>query len=197
MTEIVIKKPETEGMALQNVQTGDAFEDFLQSQKATPTKRGLSDVGAYNLRATTCDILNHCNPHDAVTNPETTHLVVGYVQSGKTMSFTGVLAMARDNGYRVAVILTGVTTNLQGQTSDRLEKDLVTDDDTDRYAFIGNPTSEDADSLVKALRLSDKPLVIIPILKHRKYIDNVSALFNNAKVRKSLEVALLFRLLLR
>ena len=187
MTEIVIKKPETEGMALQNVQTGDAFEDFLQSQKATPTKRGLSDVGAYNLRATTCDILNHCNPHDAVTNQETTHLVVGYVQSGKTMSFTGVLAMARDNGYRVAVILTGVTTNLQGQTSDRLEKDLVTDDDTDRYAFIGNPTSDDADSLVKALRLSDKPLVIIPILKHRKYIDNVAALFNNSKVKKALE----------
>lgn len=187
MTEIVIKKPETEGMALQNVQTGDAFEDFLQSQKATPTKRGLSDVGAYNLRATTCDILNHCNPHYAVTNQETTHLVVGYVQSGKTMSFTGVLAMARDNGYRVAVILTGVTTNLQGQTSDRLEKDLVTDDDTDRYAFIGNPTSDDADSLVKALRLSDKPLVIIPILKHRKYIDNVAALFNNVKVKKALE----------
>ncbi len=187
MTEIVIKKPEDEGMALQNVQTGDAFEDFLQSQKATPTKRGLSDVGAYNLRATTCDILNHCNPHDAVTNPETTHLVVGYVQSGKTMSFTGVLAMARDNGYRVAVILTGVTTNLQGQTSDRLEKDLVTDDDIDRYAFISNPTSDDADSLVKALRLSDKPLVIIPILKHRKYIDNVASLFNNTKVKKALE----------
>lgn len=105
MTEIVVKKPEPKQDCLQDVKSGEAFEHFLQSKKATPTKRGLSDMGAYNLRYTTYDILNHCNPHYAVTNHETTHLVVGYVQSGKTMSFTGVLAMARDNGYRVAIIL--------------------------------------------------------------------------------------------
>lgn len=186
MTEIVIKNSNTENAELQSVQSGEAFEDFLQSQKASPKKRGLSDVGAYNLRATTCDILNHCNPHDASANAETTHLVVGYVQSGKTMSFTGVLAMARDNGYRVAVVLTGVTTNLQGQTADRLEKDLVSDDDTDRFAFLGNPSMDDAPQLIKALRLSNKPLVVIPILKHRKYIDNVTALFQNENLKKVL-----------
>lgn len=98
MTEIVIKNTSQSTEYLQNVKSGDTFEYFLQSKKATPTKRGLSDIGAHNLRSTTCDILNHCNPHNATSNHETTHLVVGYVQSGKTMSFTGVLAMARDNG---------------------------------------------------------------------------------------------------
>ena len=94
MTEIVVKNTKTKQTCLQDVKSGEAFEHFLQSKKATPTKKGLSDLGAYNLRSTTCDILNHCNPHDAASNHETTHLVVGYVQSGKTMSFTGVLAMA-------------------------------------------------------------------------------------------------------
>lgn len=186
MTEIVVKKPEPKQDCLQDVKSGEAFEHFLQSKKATPTKRGLSDMGAYNLRYTTYDILNHCNPHYAVTNHETTHLVVGYVQSGKTMSFTGVLAMARDNGYRVAIILTGITTNLLGQTADRLENDLEMDDDIDRFSFICNPSEDDAPRIVKALRLSDKPMLVIPILKHTKYIGNLANIFNDEKVKKVL-----------
>lgn len=181
--EIVINKKNKEKDIFQEVQSGDAFEEFIQSKKTTATKRGLSNLDAYNLRVTTCDILNHCNPHDAVTNHETTHLVVGYVQSGKTMSFTGVLAMARDNGYRVAIILTGITTNLQNQTANRLEQDLDSDFEIDRYSFIGNPSDNDASTVIKALRLSEKPLLIIPILKHRKYIDNVTKIFSNEKVK--------------
>lgn len=187
MTEIVIKNTSQSTEYLQNVKSGDTFEYFLQSKKATPTKRGLSDIGAHNLRSTTCDILNHCNPHNATSNHETTHLVVGYVQSGKTMSFTGVLAMARDNGYRIAIILTGVTTNLLGQTADRLEDDLEIDDGTDHFSFICNPSEDDASRLIKALRLTDKPMVVIPILKHRKYIDNLAAIFNNEKLKKTIE----------
>lgn len=151
MTEIVIANTGNKHKILQDVVSGEAFEAFLQSKKATSTRRGLSDIGAYNLRSSSTDILNHCNPHDAASNLETTHLVVGYVQSGKTMSFTGVLAMAKDNGYRVAVILTGVTTNLLMQTSDRLEGDLDLNEDQDWFRFINSPSSDDALTLVKAL----------------------------------------------
>ena len=187
MTEIVVKKGPSAASILQEVHSGPAFEEFLQSQKATATKSGLSDLGAYNLRASTTDILNHCNPHDAVSNRETTHLVVGYVQSGKTMSFTGVLAMARDNGYRVAIVLTGITTNLQGQTSDRLAQDLDCDPSEDRYSFLDNPSPNEADSVVKALRLSDKPLLIIPVLKHKKYLNNLTQIFRNSMVQKAMQ----------
>lgn len=187
MTEIVVNQPKLLKDKLQDVVSGEAFEYFLQSQKATPTKRGLSDMGAYNLRSSTCDILNHCNPNNASGNHETTHLVVGYVQSGKTMSFTGVLAMAKDNGYRIAIILTGITTNLLGQTADRLCDDLEFDDGIDRFSFICNPSSEDAPRVIKALRLSNKPLIVIPILKHRKYIDNLTTIFNNDKLQKAID----------
>ena len=52
-------------------------------------------------------------------------LVVGYVQSGKTANFTGVLAKAVDAGYRLIIVLTGQTDLLRGQTQRRLDKEFV------------------------------------------------------------------------
>ena len=54
----------------------------------------------------------------------TTGLVLGQVQSGKTLSFTAVAAMARDNGYRVVIVITGTTTTLLDQSVNRLRRDL-------------------------------------------------------------------------
>jgi len=51
-------------------------------------------------------------------------LVTGYVQSGKTLSFTTVCALARDNGIPLVIIITGISTNLFGQSTQRLERDL-------------------------------------------------------------------------
>ncbi|GAA3118888.1 hypothetical protein GCM10010466_07220 [Planomonospora alba] len=52
-------------------------------------------------------------------------LVVGYVQSGKTANFTGVLAKAIDAGYRLVIVLTGTTDLLRAQTQRRLDMELV------------------------------------------------------------------------
>ncbi len=52
-------------------------------------------------------------------------LVVGYVQSGKTANFIGVIAKAIDAGYRLIVVLTGTTGLLRGQTQRRIDKELV------------------------------------------------------------------------
>jgi hypothetical protein len=52
-------------------------------------------------------------------------LVVGYVQSGKTANFTGVIAKAIDAGYRLVIVLTGTTNLLRTQTQRRLDKELV------------------------------------------------------------------------
>ena len=52
-------------------------------------------------------------------------LVVGYVQSGKTANFTGVIAKAIDAGYRLIIVLTGTTDLLRAQTQRRLDKELV------------------------------------------------------------------------
>ncbi|MEQ4209647.1 Z1 domain-containing protein [Actinopolymorpha sp. B9G3] len=52
-------------------------------------------------------------------------LVVGYVQSGKTANFTGVIAKAIDAGYRLIIVLTGTVEILRRQTQRRLDMELV------------------------------------------------------------------------
>ena len=51
-------------------------------------------------------------------------LVVGYVQSGKTANMTATIAKAVDAGYRMVIVLAGLTDALRTQTQDRLDKDL-------------------------------------------------------------------------
>ena len=109
MQHIIINKPqteETEGKSnpvLNQVEMGDHFNDFVLSQSIGPKpdgsykEKGLTPAGVASLKEETVHILSHCNPHNAIHNTETTHLVVGYVQSGKTMSFTGLTALAIDN----------------------------------------------------------------------------------------------------
>jgi hypothetical protein len=52
-------------------------------------------------------------------------LVLGYVQSGKTANFTAVISKAADCGFRVFLILSGLTNSLRKQTQERLDAELV------------------------------------------------------------------------
>ena len=56
---------------------------------------------------------------------KTRGLVIGYVQSGKTANFTGVIAKAIDAGYRLVIVLTGTVEMLRAQTQRRLDRELV------------------------------------------------------------------------
>ena len=50
---------------------------------------------------------------------------MGYVQSGKTANFTGVIAKALDAGYRLVIVLGGTLNLLRAQTQRRLDMELV------------------------------------------------------------------------
>lgn len=52
-------------------------------------------------------------------------LVLGYVQSGKTASMAGTIAKAADSGYRMVIVLAGMTNVLRQQTQIRLLSDVV------------------------------------------------------------------------
>ncbi|PWK47909.1 Z1 domain-containing protein [Pleionea mediterranea] len=52
-------------------------------------------------------------------------LVVGYVQSGKTANFTGVIAKSIDAGYKMIIVLGGILNVLRSQTQRRLDKELL------------------------------------------------------------------------
>jgi hypothetical protein len=52
-------------------------------------------------------------------------LVLGYVQSGKTASMAATIAKAADSGYRMVIVLAGMTNVLRQQTQLRLLADVV------------------------------------------------------------------------
>jgi len=87
----------------------------------------LNDGQSISLSSDTADILRKCV--DPTGTPAvTTGLVTGYVQSGKTRSIESVLCVARDSGYRMAIVLTGTSNNLLTQSRGRLERDLGVED---------------------------------------------------------------------
>ena len=69
------------------------------------------------------DTLSKAVPPNGPPSTET-GLVVGYVQSGKTLAFTTVAALARDNGYPLVILISGSSLLLSEQSRDRLLRDL-------------------------------------------------------------------------
>ncbi|MFW5473151.1 Z1 domain-containing protein [Knoellia sp. CPCC 206450] len=87
--------------------------------------RSLSDDAARaQVSKQSASILSRCRGPKDLTGANRTGLVVGYVQSGKTLSFTALMAMARDNGFPLVILLAGTKKNLHEQTAGRLAKDL-------------------------------------------------------------------------
>jgi len=76
-------------------------------------------------------VLGRCLSPKAKAGSET-GLVIGYVQSGKTMSFTTVAALARDNGFNLIILIAGTSSYLLDQSTNRLHKDLRIDTRNDR-----------------------------------------------------------------
>lgn len=74
----------------------------------------------YCIRQTLQQFKHH-NP----TTPSRPGMLLGKVQSGKTRAFLGIIALAFDEGYDIAVILTKGTKSLARQTVQRVKSDFA------------------------------------------------------------------------
>lgn len=91
-----------------------------------PLRKSIhSKLGAAveDVDITSTHVLNGLRPVSEDQN--TKGLVLGYVQSGKTTNFISVIAKAADAGYRLIIVLTGITENLRRQTQERINADLI------------------------------------------------------------------------
>ncbi|MDA7551796.1 Z1 domain-containing protein [Rhodobacteraceae bacterium] len=71
------------------------------------------------------DILNLCGDPQAAGEWMRKGLVFGYVQSGKTTSYSDVIARGIDVGYKVFIVLAGTTNSLRRQTQERMEENVI------------------------------------------------------------------------
>lgn len=52
-------------------------------------------------------------------------LIIGDVQSGKTATYSGLICKAADAGYKVVILLAGITESLRRQTQERIDESII------------------------------------------------------------------------
>jgi hypothetical protein len=114
-----------------------AYENYLMEQ------RQWEDDSLKDLDSATTDVVARLADPTQEEVYQSKGLVVGYVQSGKTANFTGVIAKAIDAGYRLIIVLTGTIDMLREQTQRRLDKELV-----GRENILKGRDPDDPESLV-------------------------------------------------
>lgn len=86
---------------------------------------GWSGESVAALDQATDDVVQRLSDPSSDDSYQSKGLVVGYVQSGKTANFAGVIAKAIDAGYRLIIVMTGTIELLRSQTQRRLDRELV------------------------------------------------------------------------
>jgi hypothetical protein len=97
----------------------DDYERYLTQDRKWPA----SSITA--LDQSTDAVIERLTDPVRVDAKPTKGLVVGYVQSGKTANFTGVIAKAVDAGYRLVIVMTGTIEILRAQTQRRIDMELM------------------------------------------------------------------------
>lgn len=52
-------------------------------------------------------------------------MVMGHVQSGKTTNYASLISKAADSGYKIIILLAGMTNSLRKQTQDRMDEHFI------------------------------------------------------------------------
>ena len=163
--------------------------DYLVREKKLP------NADAFNrVRRDAVAILKGCRRFDDVDGTRT-GLVVGYVQSGKTLSMTAVNALARDNGCRIVILLAGVTNILLEQSAKRFKSDLrgasgkatawrifnsADGLGQKELAELQRAASEWKDPVFK----DDAQTLLYVVLKNHSHLDQLAALLKQVDLRR-------------
>jgi len=96
----------------------DRYNDYLFREKhweKSSIKKSIDN--------TTDTLLNSlANPQ---VEQEKRAMVVGYVQSGKTANYIGLINKAIDAGYKYIIVLAGLHNNLRSQTQSRIDEEVL------------------------------------------------------------------------
>jgi Z1 domain len=164
---------------------GEEISSLIKHKGFIDNTGNINDTGDRVIDET-FKILEMCGNPNQVTNVET-GLVIGYVQSGKTLSFTSVAALANDNQYQIVIIIAGTSIPLSEQSFERMKKDLRTETRFDRrWTIIKNAgTQEDRDTIeMKLEQWADTTFprencstLLITVMKNGSRLRNLTNLF--------------------
>ena len=136
-------------------------------------------------------------------------LVIGDVQAGKTNNYTGLINKCADLGYKVIIVLTGVTEPLRQQTQKRLDADFIglksiADRNMKSHEFVGvglDSLTDDSrfpnsltDNKLDFVRNNGRPIpseknpVVVVTKKNYKVLDNILAWLDSQRTNSSNQI---------
>ena len=138
----------------------------------------VSDDEWDDVVETAASILGRC-PTPTDNNRRVTGLALGKVQSGKTLSYTSLIALGIDNGYRVTVVLAGTKNPLLEQNYTRLYNDLEAR--RPNLTPFRNPIPQDADVIRSVLHGGGHALIVV--LKHGRRLEDARRVLATPELR--------------
>lgn len=137
----------------------------------------LPESAVQGIDESTTRILSRCaNPKEPGDRRK--GLVIGYVQSGKTANYAGLVAKAVDAGYRIVIVLAGMYTNLRAQTQARLETDLNVNDASDKpgvaWSLLTGRDSDIGAHINVGFIANTGNVAIMIVKKHESRLANVA-----------------------
>lgn len=144
---------------------------------------GLVEAAARHQKVSEAQrILSH-GPR--ATGKSSVGLALGFVQSGKTMSFTTLAALAADTGYRLVIVILGNTHLLVGQNTDRLLDDLRIEEREDwKWVHRSMPKgTEDLDFFLA----QEERVVLVTVLKHAKRLNDIATMLEGSSMADDID----------
>jgi hypothetical protein len=144
------------------------------------------------IRDEAISILSRCDK--PIISQNITGLAIGYVQSGKTMSFTAVTALAKDNKYCAVILITGTSVHLYNQSTTRLENDLRLNTRPDRaWLVFKNPKIQNGDHIAMKAALDDwqdprvpdnaRQAILITVMKNFNHLEDLIQVLANLNLK--------------
>ena len=158
-------------------------------------RSGLNEPAREKLLQSAAEVLGSgLSPKDK--KGSATGLVVGYVQSGKTLSFTTVMGLARDNGFPLVILIAGNKDSLLTQSHDRLKQDLNVEggEGLPAWRMEKNPRDRDAhhEQLIKQaianwhdpnLEDDERATLLLTVLKQNQRLRSLTALLHKVDLK--------------
>lgn len=171
MSEPFLTPVSAESQSSADVVVGAAVTGFLEQVAPAAARE--------TLRADASAILTRSGVRRDAESSRT-GLVVGRVQSGKTLSYEAVIALARDSGFSLVIVISGISTALLDQGVRRLKGDL-TAAEPDGWTFLVNARPDaNAESTLRSVRdnwndpstpVQLRKTAVCLLLKHHGRID--------------------------
>ena len=166
---------------------GDIVTDgFFATQVAKQMKKSdesMADDTINTIFSNAASILNQCPNPNKTENFEKTGIVIGKVQSGKTSNFIALLALAFDNGYNLAVVIGGNTTELLTQNVNRIKESFNVQGDSLKVLHSKDNHNLITPEKIKSFIDNGSKVLIVTLksaqINNKKHMSRVSELFDD------------------